>query len=317
MALVGLLVAAVVGIAVSSRPRRALLAVPALGALLVLFDINRLQPWFYQLMLLFVALGWVRWEDPESDRSDEAWAICGFVIAATYFWSGLQKLNLSFADRVFPWLLQPLGLERLAPLWFVAPLGEVAVAVLLVLPRTRVYGLVAAVAMHTSLLLALGPTGQGFNSVIWPWNLWMPALGAILFWRTSQPLFVAVLRPSMGKGIAIFAGVLPALNWVGFWDDDLSASLYSGKAREGFVFLTEQGAAQAPPEVRRYIERSHGRMALDIVRWSLEELNVPPYPELRVYRAVARAQPPGSRLVVTEPPRFWTRERTIKVIDDP
>ena len=306
LALAWLFVACVLAVALTPSPGLVIYAIPALGAVLVLFDITRLQPWFYQYLLLFVALGGFKWSDPGADRSKSALAVFAFILLATYFWSGLQKANGTFAETIFPWLLHPLGLERLQPFWFVAPILETAVGILLIMPRTRAWGLAGAVAMHLVLLMALGPFGQNFNPVVWPWNLCMPTMAFVLFFRNPEPILRIAWGPPVGKTIVVLVGVMPALSFFGRWDAYLSASLYSGKTREAFIMLTEEGARRIPPYVKPHIHRGKNRIGLDIVRWSLSELSVPPYPEVRVYQALARklqeagVPPEEMTLVVTD-----------------
>lgn len=277
------------------RPRFGL-AVVALGAALALFDLDRLQPWFYQALLLFGAA---------SLPDEEAWPACAFVLAATYVWSGLQKANLAFGERVFPWLLHPLGLDALRPLWFFAPLGETSIGLLLLLPRTRLWGLALAVGMHAFLLAALGPAGRGFNSVVWPWNVAMPALAFIAFFRNPAPVLPAAVRTWGGRAVVALAGALPALNSLGLWDDNLSDALYSGRSRQAFLLLSETGAARLPPGARPYVQRRPDRIGVDVDRWALAELNVPPYPEVRAFQTLARrlgVPSPDLKLVVTGRP---------------
>src|SRR5688572_16571608 len=52
MLLAGLLVLSILLAAIGQKPRIPLLAVLATAILLVLFDINRLQPWVYQYLLM-------------------------------------------------------------------------------------------------------------------------------------------------------------------------------------------------------------------------------------------------------------------------
>src|SRR5579872_5843232 len=140
LALAGLLVGATVAAAVVPRPRVVTWLVLATGILLVLLDLNRLQPWFYEYLLFFSFLVAMDWAEPESARANRAWALCGLLIAATYFWSGLQKVNFSFADIIFPFLLHPFGLEGLRSTWLVGPIFESAIGILFLIPRTRTVG---------------------------------------------------------------------------------------------------------------------------------------------------------------------------------
>lgn len=255
---------------------------PALGALLVVFDINRCQPWFLQYMPMLAALAL-----PPKAR----WAVCTVPIVGVYFWSGLHKVNASFAIQVFPWLLRPFHLESLAPLWPIAPIWETGTALLLLFPRTRRFGIAGALLMHAFLLVALGPFGQNYDSIVWPWNVGVAALVVALFGKNQASLLPAWSSP-LGKAFLLFFGLLPALNFFDRWDGFLSASFYSGKLCNGWIYLTARGASALPVEYRTgnegFVQENENRFRLDILHWSMSRLNAPPYAEPRFYAGVAR-----------------------------
>jgi uncharacterized membrane protein YphA (DoxX/SURF4 family) len=285
VALLALLTLGVFTVAILPRPRLMFFIVPALGAALVLFDINRLQPWFYQYMLMFLALSLMDWDEPNSPKSKAAWGTCAFILAAIYFWSGIQKANPAFVNEVFPWLASPFAGKQLQPLAYVVPILEATVGILLLFPRTRPAGVLGAIVMHSLLLSALGPLGHNYNSVVWPWNVAMIVMVLALFWRDSDPIVRPPRSALLGMFIRTAVGSLPVLNFVGAWDDYLSASLYSGKSRDAWILLSEEGMRRLPPNVPRTAIADRW---LEINRWAMLELNTPPYPELRVYKAVAR-----------------------------
>jgi hypothetical protein len=293
--LTGLFVSSLIAVVIHPRPARMISAALATGGVLVCFDINRLQPWLYYDLLLLSGLALVDWKNPDAPRTRAGTALCGFVVAATYFWSGLNKANGTFAADVFPWLLQPLGavwVERLRMFWFAAPMAECAIGVLLVIPRGRRWALGLAVAMHAGILLAIGPLGRNTNSVIWPWNIETPLLAFALFHRNGKPLVSPAWSVPAGKFVVILVGVLPALNFAGWWDAPLSASLYSGKSTDGWIYLTAAGADRLilAEFVRReaMTEVAPGRLRLDIHLWAQAALNTPSYGAPRVYRQIMR-----------------------------
>ncbi|HKY44373.1 MAG TPA: hypothetical protein VJM50_14900, partial [Pyrinomonadaceae bacterium] len=67
-----------------------------LAGLLSLFDQTRWQPWFYQLIFMLLGLGLFAWKRPERKNNAVALNVCRLIILCTYFWSGLQKLNVTF-----------------------------------------------------------------------------------------------------------------------------------------------------------------------------------------------------------------------------
>jgi hypothetical protein len=95
-------------IVVVRRSRKYLLAFVVLAGLLSLFDQSRWQPWFYQYLFMFMALAVYPWGEQNLEKRELALNICRFIVASTYLWSGLQKLNASFVEDLFPWLVEPL-----------------------------------------------------------------------------------------------------------------------------------------------------------------------------------------------------------------
>ena len=291
LALSALLVLSLVVVALRPRPSLLVLAPPVLTAALVLWDINRLQPCIYQYMLAFVALS----AGVRSSGEERAKAAAGFGIIAIYFWSGLQKLNATFVHEVFPFLIHPLGpwlSQRLTPFWFVSPLGELSVGLLLFFPKTRKWGLAGAVLMHGFVLAVLGPFGQNYNSIVWPWNFWTVVMAFILFWKNDTPVLRPAWSSPQGKAILLLAGVLPALNYAGLWDGFLSMSYYSGRLRDAWIYLTPEGEQKLTAAInvdeRALVRRSPNLYTLDVTTWGLDALNAPPYAEPRVYIELAR-----------------------------
>src|SRR5262245_62116910 len=91
-------------IAVRPRPGVLIWAFVALAGLLALWDQSRWQPGVYQYLFLLAACA-ARRQDSTSTDQEAALNVCRFILASTYVWSGIQKLNASFAGYVFPWLV--------------------------------------------------------------------------------------------------------------------------------------------------------------------------------------------------------------------
>ncbi len=283
-------------IAAAIVPRREILiAVFVLLVLVVLQDQSRLQPWFYQyaLMLLAIALA-------GPDRPTAALNTCCLIVAATYVWSGLAKLNPNFIGDTFPFLLKPfIGGEQGVGLWlvrhlaFLAPVAECAAGVGLLIKRFRPLAIFFAIAMHVFVLVTIGPLGRGVNVVVWPWNLAMIAFLLILFFRRTEdpaPRDIIWGRAfAFQKLVLVLFALMPALSFFNLWDHYLSSALYSGNRNSGVVYLSDAVFDRLPDKIEDYVtEEGPNRNKLDIFDWSVGELNVPSYPEIRVFKNVAR-----------------------------
>jgi hypothetical protein len=294
-ALIGLLIAA------SVLARRGILIVLFVVLLLLaLQDQSRWQPWFYQyvLMLLAIALA-------GPDRPEAAFNTCCLIVAATYVWSGLAKLNPHFMGETFPFLVEPIiGRWPERAQWvvrhaaFVAPFIESGIGVGLLTRRFRRVAVFCGIGMHVFILIVIGPLGRGFNAVVWPWNLAMIAFLLILFLRrpgfgrTGEPEAWDIMWGrafAFHKVIVVLLGIMPVLSFFNLWDHYLSSALYSGNRNDGTVYVSDNVFARLPHAIENYVyEDGPNRNSLSLYEWSLGEMNVPSYPEIRIYKNVAR-----------------------------
>jgi hypothetical protein len=147
--------------------------------------------------------------------------------------------------------------------------------------------------MHVFILIAIGPLGRGVNAVVWPWNLAMIAFLLILFFRrTDDPAPRDIIwgrEFAFQKIVLVLFALMPALSFFNLWDHYLSSALYSGNRNSGVVYLSDAVFDRLPDTIEDYVtEEGPNRNKLDIFDWSLGELNVPSYPEIRVFKNVAR-----------------------------
>jgi uncharacterized membrane protein YphA (DoxX/SURF4 family) len=286
---------------VALRPRRwTPLPFIALAALLTLFDQTRLQPWLYQGALILGAFV----------LTDRPRPVCQLVLVATYFWSGLSKLNPDFGPGVLPWALQPLGVPlpaaALPPLGMALGMVEAAIGLALLMPRARRPAAVAAASMHGGLLLAIGPLGQNWNPVVWPWNLGLGVLVLLLFWSDDGGPRAIVWSPAWyHRTMVVLVGLLPALHPVGLWDAYLSFSLYSMNVDEAWLAVEGATAPSLGPHARAVAETgTDGRLIVRFTPWAMRDVGTPAYPERRAHLAAFRVlceratRPADLRLIV-------------------
>jgi hypothetical protein len=296
------------------RPPRWLLPVfLVLAAALAVFDQMRWQPWFYQYWFMLGALAVLRTAD--------GLHVCRFIVAATYFWSGLNKANVSFLDEVYPWLLRPLFPEWFQPFvkgtGYLVPFMEAGVGLGLLARSTRHAAVCAAVAMHAFILASIGPLGHNWNTIVWPWNIAMCLFVGVLFWRTPAVSGFAILalgRTVYGGAVLLLFGVMPVFHFLDVWDSYLSAALYSGNTIQAELFVNE-AVEQSLPGIADVGAREEAGSPVDVDSWAMRELNVPGYPARRVYAAIARtlAARAGAAarimLVIQERPDWRTGKR--------
>ncbi len=316
----GAMLLLLLAIAFLPRKRWLLVSLLVLASASGLWDQSRWQPWFYQYLAQFGALAWASWKKDRPRAEEAALNTCRLIVAATYTWSGLQKLNASFVVEVYPWLLEPLlpvlppAIRPLATgLGPVVPAVEMGIGISLVLRPLRTLAIGAATAMHLLLLFLLCPTGHNYNSVVWPWNVAMILMVVVLFWRTPALQPWSILWPRRflyARVVLLFFGILPGLHLFGLWDAYLSAALYSGNTLDGHILISPAQRQQLPADLQSDLQPRDGQWQLDILTWSLRELNVPDYPARRIYRHVAqelagRLDPPAVLILVVDEQPAW------------
>jgi hypothetical protein len=304
------------------RPRWCIAGFLAIVAVFCLADQTRWQPWVFQYgFLLGLAAFYPRTGSAQADDA-HVLDIARLIVALTYVFSGLQKINLNFMENDFSWIISPItGLlpsasSLLGASGFVVPFIQVAFGIGLLTQRYRRVSLWAAVCMHLFILAMFGPAGLNWNDVIWPWTATMAAFDVLLFSRASDFSWrkAATRRdPGYLAAIVLFA-LLPLLSFFNLWDSYLSSALYSGNLTEAQIYLSDVGAASLGPAIRsRLVHTSSDTNVLNIQRWAMEDLNVTPYSETRVFKAIARdvCSGMGDRsqlvLIVREQRLFFSR----------
>jgi uncharacterized membrane protein YphA (DoxX/SURF4 family) len=342
--ILAVMVVALLGMSFARRPRPYMVVVLAVTGVWMLLDQTRWQPYIQTYVAGTVCLLLGEMPGVRATAARPArWHMAPFQLAlcATWAYAGLHKLNVAYPERYFPGIVGPalvrvLGVEpseAARMLYWPAVASavlEMACGLALLWPRTRRPAVVGLTGMHVFLLLLLGPFGYSYNRVVWPWNVVVMAALWLLFWpRDAGGRFDAFLRAGwrrlrgrggepaprplrlVWRGVILFFVLLPLLSFAHMWDALLSFHLYSGKER--FVWIDyPPGQRAALPAAVVATERRPGR--IELIRWSMLEMDVYPVMETRVMTRVARGlarQAPDVelRLVIGGEPAVLTGRR--------
>ena len=259
-------------------------------------DQGRFQPWAYQYLVVGLSMAWM--------TRAGALRVARWYACSLYLYSGLSKLDASFCRELGPTFLSTaLGFFGLSmTTWTEAvrtlaclglPAFEIAVAVMLMFPRTRRVGLVGAVAQHAALVMILSPWGLGHSPIVLAWNLAFLVQDLILFGRVAIPIDPGrESRAGRWAGRVVWlAMLLPLGERLGFCDAWPGHALYASHAERSDIFLHEDDLDLYPEPVRR---RSGPPgvtpwRRLDLTGWSRDVRGTPPYPSGRVANAVAES----------------------------
>lgn len=305
--LLTVVVAAVVfGIFATSTRRLSLAMVVfvAAAAALVLLNQHRLQPWFYQAMLLGLLFA--------STDSRRGLPLMRWLAIGVYFYSSVGKFDFQFLHTVGQQFLDTacgwVGVD--ATQWgerprmgaaALFPAVELAVALGLVIRPTRTVAAVLGIVMHVCTIGLLSPWGLGHQPGVLVWNAAMIMQLGMLFMRPRMALRVRdtpadessvperILSPLVGLVVVGLAMLLPLTERTGYWDHWTSWALYSPHNSRVSVQLHASAADRWEPSILACLSPpdEDGWRTMDLDRWSLNAVGVPNYPQARFQLGVA------------------------------
>lgn len=286
-------------IVILTKPQKVIFTFLGIIIVFCLFDQTRWQPWVYQYGFLLAALALFSWDREDTAGQKRALNIARLIVVTTYVFSGVQKVNLNFFNSDFPWIVEPItnllpaARMPLYALGIAAPFIQVGFAVGLLTKKFRRISLILAISMHAFILAMFGPFGHNWNNIIWPWTAAMALLDLLLFTSKQEfsirEIFWSARCPYHVCIFVMFA-VLPLLSFFNLWDSYFSSALYSGNLTEGILYATDRGRESLPASIKaQLIHTSPDTNVLNFQRWAIENLNVLPYPETRVYKQIAKA----------------------------
>lgn len=280
---------------VAPNPNRYLGILLGVLAILIAFDQLRLQPWLYQYWWMLLGLVTFSWSASDKYNIRRVSNYLQIVVAAIYFYSGLQKVTIPFFTQSFPWMVEPIVSVlptslQLVPVQFglAVPFIEMAIGVGLLTKKYRQFALVGVLCMLVFVLTVLGPFGHNWNTVVWPWNIALAMMAFILFYKSEFVPIRDLVSCRYGilhiAVVCVFA-IAPLLSFVNLWDSYPSYSLYSGNVDRADIFVWD--SVHVDDRLKIVMEETgKDYQRINLQTLSYADRNVPMYPEARVYRAI-------------------------------
>jgi hypothetical protein len=250
-------------------------------------DQNRIHPWGFVFILFYATLA-NQWG---SRTRNNCVGTLQFIVVAVYFWTGFQKLRISYFNGIAPLMTAAFVGETtsylMGTLFWSAPLLEILCALLLLTRRFRRSGVLLAVLLHGVIISMLLVGGVNYSVI--PWNVFMIGAVIILFWRSEIP-WREILSPDRSITpcvVRIACGLLPALGYVGLWNSYLSFAVYAGASGAGYAFIDDSRGA-LPKIVPFHLSNPENPNFKEVTldAWGYKVLRSMPSPEPRVLRVV-------------------------------
>ncbi|MEO8412231.1 MAG: hypothetical protein ABI472_01170 [Ginsengibacter sp.] len=299
-------------------------SVIAIEILSCLLDQNRWQPWEYQYIFIILAM-FINYKNEQY-----AVSVIIFIFVTVYFFSGIGKMNPAFSQniqheiarsRIFKESNSYLYNLLIYHMGYFTGVIEILLSMGLLFKRTIKIAAFFLVIMHLAILALFGPFGIDYDRIIWPWNMVMILILYVVF-MANPPVSMQVqaLKKGWNKLFIVLFGILPLLNFFGYWDFFLSSSLFTYKPPEMFICIHNQGSSKVLKSFFN-VNRNHSlcdsnSVLLDVRAWSFKEMQVPAYPEIRVYKSIKEQllkQYPGMNATFTVYPYINGRKKRIEL----
>lgn len=332
---VSMLLAACASIVTLRKKRRWDLVVSgtALIAAIVLCILNqqRLQAWHW-LLILGLATSFF--------RPDASVILIRSVLASVYVCSALSRLGPTahhgMSAAIVGQLLQMININpenttgQIAnTLCHALNIGELAVGILLIVPQTRRYGILSALLLHSTLLLALGPFGLRHHYGVLVWNICFLCLIPVAFAGPTSPMSQTAPWTNRGSSVAtMLIWLFPLSGLFGIADNWPAWQLYSTRPESWTLQIREQDLSKLPENARSHVTAPlpfEDSIYVKLDRWSLAETGSPMYPQSRFQREVIQqvlrefSDDDEFQIQISEPEhlRWWRRvNRTLTTLEE-
>ncbi|MBS1651610.1 MAG: hypothetical protein JSU07_06320 [Bacteroidetes bacterium] len=264
----------------TDKPRVYLVFAILFNILLVLLDVNRLQPWFYYYNLILFILLFYNGRVDNPNKHTSLFIIIQIIICSVYIFNGIFKITNNFAEsgylNIVAYYKHLISNKHYTHFEnagkFVGPY-LIACGALILFRELRFIGVFISAILHVFLLIILFPGGINFDYGIWFMNFVFLLVIPFLFMGTTKQrhfnfslLFQNVL---FYVGIALFYA-LPFLNFYNKWPDYLSGNFYNNKTIEVAINKSSNKLSYFQ---KYFITNERNILNLNVGKWFAVELN--------------------------------------------
>lgn len=263
---------------------------------LVLFDINRLQPWFFMYSSMLAIFIFYDGRVDDSNKYTSFFIIIQLIFASFYFFNGLSQFNSLFVDSSFEQIILPLKQMVSArqflffkKLGTVVPYGFIFIGLSLIISPLRYLAITLALIMHFVLLVFLFPSASNTNYALWFSNLSFIILLFFLFaGKTKQRYFSPTFLFQRGVfyPVVLMFLIMPFFNISNKWPDYLSSNFASGNTQTAIITIGPKIYEKLPLYNKHFCVKQNDGYFFDYKKWSLHELKSECFPSDRVFNSI-------------------------------
>ncbi|KQR93550.1 hypothetical protein ASG01_10300 [Chryseobacterium sp. Leaf180] len=246
-------------------------------------DSVRWHPWEF-MYLCFTLTVILNFSKPKT-----VFLLLHLFLVATFFYSGLHKLNRNFLD--YFWrdhiLTAFFGLSNEVilkyKLFFVGlliPVTEIFLAFLLFFGKSKKKTSYILIALHVGILILLGPFGLNYNSIVWIWNLAMIAILFLLYQKDDITFDKTIISSQLPWMILWF--IMPIYSFFGRYYQYFSFNLYSAKGTQLYICTKKSNKDLTTFDDKSFTSFCNGKVGIALQNWAMAELKSASSPELEI-----------------------------------
>ena len=257
--------------------------------ILAIFDISRIQPWYFNSFLLIIPFYFLK--NQVENKNVLVNVLLKLIISIYLIWNGLNKINISYFKEVIPWFTQafPKNLSVFIFLMSILlPILEIIAPIILWREKTRKIGIILVLTIQFFYIAVTSPLGHNINLSMIPWHLSISLITFLLFqknhaFQESLKLIIVDLKLRM---LIMLIALLPLLNLFNLWDAYLSFNVYSNAGARGTIYLGEKTLKFLPTGIEKNLKNENKPNIIDIKKWAINDLGAGIYPEKRAFKKV-------------------------------
>ena len=263
---------------------------------LILFDLNRLQPWFFMYNSLLVLFIFYNGRVDEPNKNTSFFIIIQLIFASFYFFNGISCLNDQFVKESFEVIISPvqtLVSERhfifLKKTGFLVPYLLMFIGLGLMISSIRYLAFSLAFLLHLILLVLFFPSANHLNYSLWLSNLTFIFLLFFMFsGNINPPIYSLILlfNRILFYPVFLFFIILPFFNSTNKWPDFLSSNSKGGNNKVLEIKINKDIKQQLSSYERYFLVPTDSLFFVDYQNWCLHELNSDCIPSERVFNSI-------------------------------
>jgi len=279
-------------------------------SLLIINNINFLQPWTYQLVSIILIIAITK-------KTSTTFFAAKMIVISLYFHSGFNKINSSYIYEIFPLVFGFENISNMTSFIIILAIAsiviEIVCALFLIFKKSQKIGFFFVVLISL-INIYLFSFGFETNISVVFWNILMIPLSYTLFYRKYDPITKQAnsLSKILVYGICTLFFVGPFFSGY-LWPSGLSFHLYSEPfdTYQIYIPISEKGLLDNI-DSKYFIDSSAGYERFNIGKFILYQKNILPFNSLSNYQSIFKriCEHSSFSLFVHQPhEKFWRKDR--------